>query len=219
MVEPTGGIVSATATSLTVDVPYALGVVCANLGSVTVALFPTDPVLYKQAVFSGYAWRDPNGNYTYQRKAAGAKLINTGVGLVNCTLNNITMPAGGDVITLLPLLPASLPLADVAGTPVLLLHRVTYEFKASAAMPGRVALWRTIAGGRSDELVAPFDGSAKFRFYVAGSSAAQSAVPSPLSNMRGVELDLNSESDRAPSGSTIRTTKLVTAVFFNNVMR
>lgn len=220
MVEPTGGIISATSTALTIDVPFALGVVCANAGAAAiVALFPTDSVLYAQARFSGYAWRDSTGVYTYQRVAAGATLGTTAVGASTCTTNKITMPAGVKYVTIAPLLPNTIPAADVLGTPVLLLHRVTYEFKASTAMPGRIALWRTIAGGQSDELVAPFDASARFRFYVAGSSTAQSAAPSPLSNMRGVELALDSESDRAPSGSAIKTTKLVTAVFFNNVMR
>jgi prepilin-type N-terminal cleavage/methylation domain-containing protein len=231
MVEPTGGIVSATSTALTIDVPYALGVVCASPAGLvaTVAIFPTDSVLYAQAKFSGYAWRDTLGVYTYKRTGGvgGAVLGSTITGPATCAANNInSLPAGSRFVTIGPALPLAPVLspnppaaADIAGTPVLLLHRVTYEFKASTAMPGRVALWRTIAGGQSDELVAPFDASAKFRFYVAGSSTAQSAVPSPLSNMRGVELDLNSESDRAPSGGAIKKTKLVTAVFFNNVMR
>jgi prepilin-type N-terminal cleavage/methylation domain-containing protein len=214
MVEATGGVVSPTTTEkLTVDVPYAMGILCAKTGAATVALFPIDPLVADQAKFAGFAWRDDNGSYSYVRAADGAAL---GTGMSGtCLANGVSLVSGGSVATVSSAVPAG---ADV-GDPVLLLQRITYEFKASNAMPGRIALWRTIAGGQSDELVGPFSNTAGFRFFVDGDDQAKSSVPSPLSSIRGVEIHFDSESDRAPRGSDIRTAELVTAVFFNNVMR
>lgn len=214
MVEATGGVVSPTTTTkLTVDVPYAMGILCTNTGAATVAVFPVDPLVADQASFSGFAWRDDDGVYSYVHTADGAAL---GTGMAaDCDANGVSVLPGGSVVTV----SSTVPLGAQVGNPVLLLQRITYEFKASVAMPGRIALWRTIEGGQSDELVAPFSSTAGFRFFVEGDDEAKSSVPSPLSSIRGVEVHFDSESDRAPRGSEIRTAELVTAVFFNNAMR
>src|SRR5438270_9117816 len=66
MVEATGGLVSATPTQVTMRVPYAIGVVCANTAAqTTVSLWPVDSTVYATAGFSGYGWRDSLGNITY----------------------------------------------------------------------------------------------------------------------------------------------------------
>ena len=214
MVEATGGVVAPTSeTVLTVDVPYAFGIMCSETGAATVAVFPVDPVLAGQARFSGFAWRDVDGNYTYVRTADGAAL---GGGMAATCIDNHIIPVPGAAVATVA---ATMPVGAEIGTPVLLLQRVTYEFKESDAMPGRIALWRTIAGGRSDELVAPFDETASFQYYVEGEQDPQSTMPMSLSSIRGVQLHLDSESDRAPRGSGFKKTQLVTAVFFNNVMR
>src|SRR3989441_12556664 len=85
-----------------------------------------------------------------------------------------------------------------------------------------MALWRTIVQtGQSDELVAPFDTTAKFRFFVAGSDTAQSTVPTALAALRGLELDLNAQSERAPEGMAApKQAQVVTAgVFYNQLKR
>jgi type II secretory pathway pseudopilin PulG len=214
MVEATGGVVSPTDDStLTVDVPYAMGILCSSSGAATVAVFPVDPLVADQAEFAGFAWRDDDGNYSYVRTADGASL---GTGAAStCTSNGVKLMSGASAVTV----SSSVPLGALVGDPILLFQRITYAFKESTAMPGRKALWRTIEGGRSDELVAPFAATAGFRYFIDGDDEAQATVPSPLSSIRGVELHLDSESDRAPRGSSIKTTELVTAVFFNNVMR
>jgi len=218
MVEATGGVVSATATQVTVRAPYAIGTVCANtVMQTTLSLWPVDSTVYATAAFTGYAWRDALGNITYVE--AGTSLVTDNAGV--CTAANVTVLPKGRVVAVQPPLPASLPAVTAIGTPVFLLERMTYEFKASLSLPGRTALWRTIVGtGQSDELVAPFDATAKFRFFRLGSDTAQSAVPSPLTAMRGLELDLNSQSERAAEGTTApRQAQIVTAVFFNNQMK
>ncbi len=218
MVEATGGVVSATTTRVTVRVPYAIGIVCANtLTQTTLSLWPVDSTVYATAGFGGYAWRDSVGNETYVE--AGASLGTDAASV--CTAAGVTVLAGGRVVAVRPPLPATLPGVTAVGTPVFLIQRLTYEFKASTTLPGRTALWRTVVGsGQTDELVAPFDSSASFGFYVVGGDTAQSAVPVPLNTMRGLQLKLAGMSERAPEGtSTPRRALAVTAVFFNNQIK
>ena len=89
------------------------------------------------------------------------------------------------MVAIKPPLPAAIPALTAVGTAVLLFQRLTYEFKASGALAGRTGLWRTVvATGQTDELVAPFDATATFRFFRTGSDTAQAAVPSPLNTTR-----------------------------------
>ncbi len=218
MVEATGGAVAATATRITVRAPYAIGVVCASSGmATTLSLWPVDSTMYATAGFSGYAWRDSLGQYAYVEAGASLAPDNASV----CAAANVTVLPQGRVVAVQPGLPAGIPSATLIGTPVFLVQRVTYEFKRSVALPGRMALWRTIVPtGQSDELVAPFDTAAKFRFFVAGSDTAQSAVPISLAALRGLELDLNAQSERAPEGMAApKQAQVVTAVFFNNQLK
>jgi len=218
MVEATGGLFSATPTQVTMRVPYAIGVVCANTpAQTTLSLWPIDSTVYATAGFSGYGWRDSLGNITYVE--AGTSVSNDNASL--CVAANVVTMPGGKVVAVRPPLPATLPTVTAIGTPVFLIQRLTYEFKPSAALPGRTALWRTIfATGQADELVAPFDPTAKFRFLVAGSDTAQAGPPTPLSDTRGLELGLTSQSDRAPEGATApRQAQVVTAVYFNNQLK
>ena len=88
------------------------------------------------------------------------------------------------------------------------------------AASGWLVLGVTVVTGQADELVAPFDPTARFRFFVAGSDTAQAGPPNPLSNMRGLELGLTSQSDRAPEGAAApRQAQVVTAVYFNNQLK
>ncbi len=218
MVEATGGLVSATPTQVTMRVPYAIGVVCANSAAqTTLSLWPIDSTVYATAGFSGYGWRDSLGNITYVE--AGTSVSNDNASL--CVAANVVTMPGGKVVAVRPPLPATLSTVTAIGTPVFLIQRLTYEFKPSVALPGRTALWRTIfATGQADELVAPFDPTAKFRFLVAGSDTAQAGPPTPLSDTRGLELGLTSQSDRAPEGATApRQAQVVTAVYFNNQLK
>lgn len=217
MTEATGGVVAASRTSITLRVPYALGIVCASTAAqATVALFPVDSTVYATSGFSGHAWRDTLGVYTY----ADASVLGAGA-TATCTGANVTVLPGGRAVTVAPGLPVAVPAVVAVGTPVLLYQRLRYEFKASAGLPGQVGLWRTVvATGVTDELVAPFDTTAVFRFLVAGSTTAQDAVPNPLNNLRGLELHFDALSDRAPAGSLKRkSAQLVTTVYFNNSLK
>jgi len=120
----------------------------------------------------------------------------------------------GSVVTLMPAMPAG----ALVGAPMLLEQRLRYEFKASAAVPGALGLWRTVVStGSAEELVAPFTNAARFRFFVQNADTAQSPVPSPLSDTRGVEFVLAARSETSVGGGFGHDSTLVsTAVFFRN---
>jgi hypothetical protein len=210
MVEAEGGVVAATATSVSLRVPYALGVFCGSPGGVsTVLLLPTDSAMLAEPGFSGYAWRGRLGNYNYVE--AGAALTAAVPG--TCIAAGLNPMPGSVRIAVMPVLPIGAP----SGTVVLLTRRITYAFAASAAIPGRLALWRRMdATGEREELAAPFDATARFRFYALNANTAQDAVPA-LTDIRGFELVLTGASESSPrtTGAPQRA-PLTTSVFFRN---
>src|SRR5947208_11712645 len=53
MIEATGGVVAASATSLTIRVPFAIGIICKNIpaGATALSLLPVDSTTYANAGF------------------------------------------------------------------------------------------------------------------------------------------------------------------------
>jgi prepilin-type N-terminal cleavage/methylation domain-containing protein len=233
MLETGGGVEAAVAggQDFTVRVPYAFGIMCSTTGALTtVSLLPVDSAMFAAPGFSGFAWRNnTTGAYTYQ--TAAVSLTNPGTS-ANCTaavpatihagtggaLPSINGSPAGKVINL----GGAVPLVAAGGPPVgsifFLFRRVRYEFKNSVAIPGRIGLWRTaLTGGATEELASPFNNTARINFYVLNAATAQSAVPAPLSNIRGLELVLDGMSERTPGGSTApKTANVTTSVFFEN---
>jgi prepilin-type N-terminal cleavage/methylation domain-containing protein len=218
-VEAVGGVEAAAAggTDFTLRVPYAYGIMCATNGTTTtLSLLPVDSAMYGAPGFSGFAWRDATGVYQYV--TASVSLSATGAG--PCTAANITTlpsingsPAGQTVSvggTVNPVPPV--------GTIFFLFRRIRYEFKASTLVPGRVGLWRTlVTPGTAEELTAPLANTARVRFYVDYGTTAQAAVPGTLASIRGLEFQLDGQSEQAPRGSAAPiTTSLNTSIFFNN---
>ncbi|MDQ4080801.1 MAG: hypothetical protein M3125_08580 [Gemmatimonadota bacterium] len=211
MVEAGGGVLAASPNEITLRVPYAVGVYCGPAGGVgTVALLPTDSAVLAEPGFSGYAWRGRLGSYTYVE--GGASLLAPVPG--QCVSNNITPMAKSARMGFTPPLPLG---ADV-GTVVLLTRRITYAFANSASVPGRIALWRRMeATGAREELAAPFDATARFRFYDRYANSAQDAVPGALTDIRGFELVLDGASEVSPAlTGTPQRAPLTTSVFFRN---
>src|SRR5437667_10903225 len=117
------------------------------------------------AGFAGTGLRDSLWQYAYVEAGASLAPDNASV----CAAANVTVLPQGRVVAVQPGLPAGIPSVTLIGTPVFLVQRVTYEFKSSVAVPGRMAACRTIGPtGQSDERVAPFDTAAKVRFFGAG---------------------------------------------------
>jgi prepilin-type N-terminal cleavage/methylation domain-containing protein len=216
MIEATGGILNASSTALTIRIPYAIGVECADAGGFThLTLLPVDSTTYAGASFSGYAWRSSTtGVYTYEEGGASIQPGDQAV----CTGVNITTVPGGKVVKVSPVLPVAAGL----GTPTFLFERVRYEFKNSVAVPGMLGLWRTLVrnsgGDVTEELVAPFASTAKWRFYtLQGGAVAQDNPPANLSDVRGLELHLDGISEyKAPGMISNESAPFTTAVFFKN---
>ena len=216
MIEATGGVIAASPTSLTLRIPFAIGVVCADANGAThLSLLPVDSMTYAKAGYYGYAWRSfETGAYSYVENPSTE---GEGVAAV-CTGQKITTVSGGKVVAITP----TVPVGTGLGTPVFLYERVRYEFKASFAVPGKTGLFRSriAANGTqtSEELVAPFASTAKWRFYVGGNSTtAQDNPPAQLSDIRGLELHLDGISENiAPGVVSNESAPFITAVFFKN---
>jgi hypothetical protein len=222
MIEATGGVVAATSTSLTLRIPFAIGVMCRNNGSGTgtvLSLLPIDSTTYAQATannsFYGYAWRNyTTGAYSYVENPATEGSNSAS----DCTSVNVTMVPNGKTVVVTPALPAGGGL----GTPVFLYNKIRYEMKASTAVPGKLGLYRTIITPSgtlaSEELVAPFANTAGWKFFaINGGSVAQVAPPANLADLRGLELHLDGISENiAPGQLSNESAPFTTAVYFKN---
>lgn len=213
MVEAAGGIVAASATSITARVPYAMGVVCAVHGSrVTVSLQPVDSVMYSAPGYSGFAWRDASGTYQYTATSTPPVAGNAG-DCAGASPVIETIP-GGRVIEVGGL---SGP-APVTGMLLVLYRVVRYSISSSTSVPGQLGLFRTlVATGATEELSAPFASGSRFRFFVLSATTAQDAVPGSLSDLRGIEVRLTGASERTVRGRAgPELAPYRTAVFFRN---
>lgn len=222
MVNAESGVLAASATSITLRVPFALGLVCSattgSPGHVTAAFLPVDTTLLAPTLgFNGFALRQFDGSYTYSAvtgglPAAGSTSVCAG------SPANLSLPNGSVSRSLT----GNIGVAVLPGTPALLYRVVRYEFASSTTLPGRTALWRrTIGNGggvtRSEELAVPFATDARFRFFVLNGSTASDAVPGNLANLRGLEVFLPGESEATARGRLgPEQTSLSTAVFFLN---
>ncbi len=209
---------------ITLRVPYAIGVACNTTLPLAATMLPVDDAQWSAARFAGFAWRD-NSTSAYRYRTAsfsGATIFSPGTGSVCSAAGIATLPASAGFGT--PGRVVNLNAGTIGGgTPsigmnVFVYQQVRYRFAPSAALPGQVALWRQVLNGGSDEeLAAPFDSTARFRFYVVGSDVAQGSVPSPRSLARGIEIHLDGMSETAPVGSTDpKRVRLTTSIFFKN---
>jgi prepilin-type N-terminal cleavage/methylation domain-containing protein len=235
MVQDVGGLRFAARDSVTVRVPVAFGLLCANVGGVaTMALLPVDSAMISLGQYSGWAYRDSvTGRYVYNNAVTptGFNALTTGL-TATCTNTAVVAGQAGPGITPLTdgthtgrVVQVSDPVATGtpnAGWPIFLYQQITYRFDSSTAYPHRVGLFRKVraanAGGFiSDEIIAPFDTSAKFRFYVlnADNPINASAIVE-IDSVRGLELTLTGSSPRAEQGKKAAVDGLVTGVFFKN---
>jgi type II secretory pathway pseudopilin PulG len=211
MVEIGAGVVAASNDSITVRVPVVFGLYCA---SGTMMLLPSDSMYLAAASVDGFAVKDTNttGAYTY------VALTSTANGTAaNCTGGTvqITAPSGGSYRNLTP--SPSTVAGVTQASPIFLYQTVTYKFANSTLVSGQRGLWRRASTGAYAEIVAPFDNTSQFRFYSLYSDTSQVGVPSPLTNIRGVELRMDARAPTVSPGQTTREASSVkTAIFFRN---
>lgn len=206
MVDASSGVVAASNDSITVRMPYAWGVFCS---SSTIMRLPVDSAMYAMASIAGYAIKDTTqtGAYTYTATTTAPTVTNA----ANCTaVSGMLAPSNVAYLTLSP------AATGIAGAPVFLYQNITYKFAASTMFSGTRGLYRRVGTGTAEEILAPFDATAQFRFYNLYSDTSQTTVPT-LANIRGVELKLDAQSpNRASNKSTPETASTKTAIFFRN---
>jgi prepilin-type N-terminal cleavage/methylation domain-containing protein len=231
MVQDSGGVDSATTDGrlLRVKVPYRFGLVCSTFGTTTtVSLLPNDSATNAMSTYAGFAWRNTvTGRYVVVTPLAATTLDKPTSSLTpsNCTGNGggqariRTVSVSGRSGSVVDL-SAATPTGATPTAAMYLWERVSYSFKASTVYPGYYGLYRNVQGSAKgdEELLAPFDTSSRFRYYIAGDDTSRTTVPS-LDQIRGVDLILNSISPNATSDNPTAhsPSKSVTSVFFKNV--
>src|SRR5215218_10852474 len=71
MIEPDGGVKAASRDSILAWVPFSFGFLCGTAGGqTTVSVQPTDSLVWANNGFSGYAWRDASGGFSYIPQAS-----------------------------------------------------------------------------------------------------------------------------------------------------
>jgi prepilin-type N-terminal cleavage/methylation domain-containing protein len=240
MVQDSGGLVAASRDSVTVRIPVAFGLLCANVaGLATMQLLPVDSAMTEFGYYSGWAYRDSvTGLYRYQDAATPTPFRSLSAGTTT-TCTDSSTAQGIQKPGILPMSygtssgvtrnssvvqvsdPVLISGTPNPGWPIFMYQQITYRFQGSTAYPGRVGLFRklksnTPGGAVVDEIIAPVDTSARFRFYVLNADAAQSAAPDSLKTVRGLELVLAGSSPRAEQGKKAAQEGLVTGVFFKN---
>ena len=210
MIEPRG-IVAASADSFMVRLPYAVGLLCT--GS-TITFAPVDSLVWAQAVYAGYAYRDTTAAAVTTYVANGGSALGTGLD-VTCTLAGFAVVPSGRTRVVAPAMPIT-----TQGAPVLLYQTVTYKIAASSIVSGRTALWRRVAGGSNEEIAVPFGTGTRFRFYVSGGLTPQDGVPGTLNTLTGLEFVMVGESERTSPGiNRVENDTLRVPILFRNAVQ
>ncbi|GBD31590.1 hypothetical protein HRbin33_00549 [bacterium HR33] len=192
-----GGLLAASAESVTVRVPIAFGMTCRTSGGAVVAsMLPVDSATYAAAAPAGLAWRDAGGSYTVITRSI---TVSPSTNTAACSADSIRVVPGGWLVEISGIPGGQRP---PSGSIFYLFEIVTYSFRPSAELPGRIGLWRKTGSTPYEELVAPFDSSARFAFLLGANLNPTETVPPDLDSVRGLELRLVGASDYPPQGSS-----------------
>lgn len=227
MVQDNSGVDSATADGklIRIKVPYRFGLVCGTSGSVTtVSMLPIEQSTLSMSVYTGFAVRNATGGYDYIEPSnpTGSDIPVASSNPSLCTGNGggqaqiRTVSANGRDGQVLDL-KSSGPSGAMVSAPVFFWQKVTYSFRASVLYPGRLGLWRNVQGGNNEEIMAPFDTSARFKFYKAGDDFSRTTVPASLSDIRGLDIVLPGVSPNGTARDSASKSTVVTSVFFKNL--
>ena len=225
MTQDNGGVQYVDATNhrrIDVRVPIGFGVVCTTSGSsLIMALAPVDSFQYSSMRFGGYAVRDATtGIYSY---VAGGSISsadpNQCHGSPKIYADTVTMGGRqGKVVQVT----GTVPTGTVAGSMAMIWQTVRYQFDTSKVYAKRAGLYRIVTGSASadtNELIAPFSWTARFKYYTTMNpkDTAKATSPADLNTIRGVQIYLAAEAgDTVPGRTGPKKSPLTTAVFFKN---
>ena len=230
MVQDTLAIQKASPDTITVRVPYAYGIVCGTTASVTtVSLVPADSALQALATYGGVAYRDSvSGVFQFSVKSPGGVATPSTLLQQQACTDSVSGPGislvsyrgrPGYFVSIVQAAGTPTPISGaLPGNPMFMWQEITYAFGPSTAYGSSTrGLYRIVTGGSTDEIIAPFDTSAHFRFFVLNNDTSQVLAPNNLNTIRGLDLRLNARSPRVPQGSTEpKLSKVMTAVYFKN---
>lgn len=213
-----GSVVLASPESLKVRVPYVFGVSCGLGGAGTVAsMLPPDSSVEYMASYAGYAWRNKKAaSYTYVPMTAMTQAPAKSAEPDRCLKDaNIRVDTvNGRTWPIMDLNPADKDAQQ--GLPIFFYQEVMYWFDKSQAYSGRIGLWRQATGGQPEELVAPFDAAARFKFYTRNTDAPDDNPPAVLDSLVGVAIVLPGSAATATIAKSPVKSPMETAVFFRN---
>lgn len=224
MVQDKDGLIAASRGSVTARIPVAFGLVCSTAGGTTISLVPVDSAMSALGRYAGFAVRDSaTGEYSYRDASLPMPIsaLTNGLGTVCTTAGVGSVTYNGRSSRVVTLIDSPGGPANV-GWPAFIYQEVTYKFAASESYPGRLGLWRLVKTNdpslpMKDEIIAPFDTSARFRFYVLNADAAQDGVPASLNDVRGIEMVLAGSSNEVlTANEQAKQATMVTGVFFKN---
>jgi prepilin-type N-terminal cleavage/methylation domain-containing protein len=217
-----GGVTLASPNSLSVKVPYAVGLICGSATPNTVvSMFPVDSAARAMSKYAGYAWRNRlTKQYTYVPvvdTVGNAPVTPSGSSsLCTSTAKIKSDTVSGRAWGPTDLKPQSVTAGTQPGAPVFLYQNILYFFGGSTSFPGKVALFRRIEGRTAEELVAPFDAGARFKFFVRNMDTSTVTPPAVLDSLVGVSLVLTGSSSATMAGRVAEKSKMETAVLFRN---
>ena len=192
-----GGLAQASATSITVKVPYAFGILCDQTSQRIASLIPTDSIMYASATPSGMAWRsDASDDYT-DMTVTSVAVTSDATDKTKCTDQGISLLTDGQTIKM-AITSDTLSIGDV----FYLYQTIRYRFAASADLTGRLGLWRKRGSDADEEILAPFHSNSSFAFFVGSSDTAQVSPPASLPTVVGLELNLIGSSETTPLNSS-----------------
>jgi hypothetical protein len=195
-------LVAATRDSLTLRLPYTFGMACQTSGGTTVAtLMPTDSLMYASAVPEGLAWRDSSSQAFTDPALITGITVAPSTNVAACATDSIRQIPGSRLIGIGGIGGVNIP---PSGSLLYLYETVTYKFAPSADLPGRRGLWRKAGAAAYEEIAAPFDTSASFRFltgpWMAVDARTSFVSQAARDSVRGVELRLYGASVSTPEG-------------------
>ena len=197
MVSNGGLMPGASATSITLRVPYAFGIICGQTSQRIGSLLPTDPIMYASATASGLAWRsDTSDAYTFMT-VSNVQPATSGTEKAKCTNQGIAILADGESIKM-TVSSDTLSIRDI----FYLYQTIRYQFASSADLTGRLGLWRKRGSDADEEILAPFDNASGFAFFVGSTATAQASPPTDLTTVVGLELNLVGSSEVTPLNSS-----------------
>ena len=214
--------------AIRVRVPYQFGLICGSTtGLMTVSMLPVDSSILASAVYQGYAWRNinsakstPIGRYKYvATTTAPVASASTGTctGTGGSQQNIQTFSMNGRSGAMYDLAPGDTNSSKSVREPVFFWQRIMYYFAASSSFPGYYGLYRKVTGGSTDELMAPFDSTVRFRFFKMGDDTSRTTITlADTASIVGVDVVLPGRSSRSLLTYTSPTIKLQAAIFFKN---